>query len=335
MNDSSSPYAVGRLRLPEIPGLAVIALPIEALVPNRRNARQHSRDQIDKIATSIRNFGFTAPIIVGQGNTVLAGHARLMAAKAVGLTVVPTVSLAHLSEAEQRSYMLADNKLGELATWDDDILKFELADLASLKLDISVAELGFSTADLNRILYAPSLDDDEAVEAEAAAPPVQSVAVTRLGTIWTMGPHRLICGDSRDPATFAALMPKGEVARMMVADAPYNVPVRGHVTRRDADRREFAMAVGEMSPAEFTDFLSITLGNAAARMVKGAIAYVFMDWRHLIEVMTAGTQAIGPLKNLVIWAKTNAGLGAFYRSAHELVFVFKKPGAPHTKVLSG
>ena len=314
---------------PALPaGLPVVQRPLNDLKPNARNARVHTLDQIAKLTKAIETFGFTAPIVLGTDDEILAGHARLEAAKAAGLAEVPTISLAHLPRPKQRGFMIADNQLAGLATWDEDILKLELMELGSFDFGLTIPDLGFDTPDLNRILFMTD-GETEADEADNEVPTVAAVAVTSVGDVWILGEHRLICGDSRMAEVYARLMPDGEVARVIVADAPYNVKVLGHVTKRDADRREFAMAVGEMSIPEFTDFLRTTLGHAADRAIDGAIAYVFMDWRHITEVMQAGRAAIGDLKNLVVWAKPNAGMGAFYRSQHELVFVFKKGDAPH------
>lgn len=278
-------------------------------------------------------FGFTAPIIVGSDDEILAGHARLQAAKGAGLIEVPTISLAHLKREEQRAFMLGDNVLAGLSTWEDDLLKIELLDLGNFDLGLTLADLGFDTPEMNRILLTEG-NGKIAIEDDEAPPEVAAVAVTAVGDVWVMGHHRLICGDARMAEVYAHLMPEGEVARVIVADPPYNVPVKGHVTKRNADRREFAMGVGAMSIVEFTAFLTTTLSRAASRATDGAIAYVLMDWRHMTEALEAGQQAVGELKNLVVWAKPNAGMGAFYRSQHELVFVFKKGRAQHVNNLA-
>ena len=309
---------------PDLPGLNVALRPVSDLTFNRRNARRHTAEQIRRLQASIEAFGFVAPIIIGQEDEVLAGEARLKAARAAGLEAVPTISLAHLPADAQRAYMLADNRLAELASWDERALAIELEDLASLDLGFSLDAIGFDAGDLDRILAAVDVADIE----EDAPPPLQAQAVTRLGDVWRLGEHRLICGDARDPAVLNALM-QGDVARMVLTDPPFNVPVAGHITKRDTQAREFPMASGEMTPAAFTAFLADSLGAAAHHAVDGSIHYVFMDWRHIQEVTTAGQAAIGPLKNLIVWAKPNAGMGAFYRSQHELVFVFKKGKAPH------
>ena len=313
---------------PAQPDLPVIVRPIDGLKANPRNARKHTPSQIAKLTKAVKAFGFTAPIIVGSDDEILAGHARLQAAKAAGLVEVPTISLAHLKSEDQRAFMLGDNMLAGLSTWDDDLLKIELLDLGNFDLGLTLADLGFDTPEMNRILFTED-NGKMAVEDDEAPPAVAAVAVSAVGDVWVLGQHRLVCGDARETEAYARLMPDGEAARVIVADPPYNVPVKGHVTKRDADRREFAMGVGEMTVAEFTAFLATTLGQAAIRAVDGAIAYVFMDWRHMSEALEAGQQAVGELKNLVVWAKPNAGMGAFYRSQHELVFVFKKGRAQH------
>lgn len=309
---------------PDLPGLHVTLRQVSDLKLNRRNARRHTAEQINRIQASIKTFGFVAPIIIGQEDEVLAGEARLKAARAAGLDAVPTISLAHLPADAQRAYMLADNRLAELASWDERALAIELEDLAGLDLGFSLDAIGFDGGDLERILGAMG---DVEVE-EDAPPPLQAQPVTRLGDVWRLGDHRLVCGDARDPSALEVLM-QGDVARMVLTDPPFNVPVAGHITKRDTQAREFPMASGEMTPAEFTAFLTDSLGAAARHAVDGSIHYVFMDWRHIQEVTTAGQTAIGPLKNLIVWAKPNAGMGAFYRSQHELVFVFKKGKAAH------
>lgn len=154
--------------------------------------------------------------------------------------------------------------------------------------------------------------------------------VTRQGDIWQLGRHRLLCGDSRSGADFAALM-NGEAADLVFTDPPYNVKIDGNVCGLGSVKhREFAFASGEMSESQFTAFLRDTLGNAASVMRDGAIALVCMDWRHTGELMAAGRAVFTELKNLVVWNKTNGGMGAFYRSKHELIFVFKQGTAEHT-----
>jgi DNA modification methylase len=304
-------------------------LPVSALRPYPGNARRHSRKQVGQIADSIRRFGFTNPVLISDGGEIIAGHGRVMAAKELGLDAVPTVRLSHLTAEERRAYVLADNKLALNAGWDTEILAIELQALIDIDFDVTVT--GFSLAEIDLTL-------DQAREASPAGtdgpadriPEPPEVAVTRPGDLWRLGRHRLLCGDARSSDDFGRLL-DGETADLIFTDPPYNVPIDGHVTGLGRVRhRAFAFASGEMTREEFTGFLTLTLGNAAAAVRDGAIAFVCMDWRHMRELIEAGEAVFSELKNLCVWNKTNGGMGTFYRSKHELVFVFKVGTVPHT-----
>lgn len=292
------------------------------------NARRHSKKQIRQIAESIRRFGFTNPVLVGDDGEIVAGHGRVEAAKLIGLPTVPTLRLSHLTTDERRAYVLADNKLALNAGWDTEILAIELQALTEIDFDIELT--GFSVAEVDLIL-------DEANEASPEGPATAEdqvematgPAVSRSGDVWELGRHRLLCGDARDAFAYIHLM-RGETADLLITDPPYNCPIDGNVTGLGKHRhREFAMAAGEMSDAEFEQFLTMALVCASANCRDGAIAFVFMDWRGQEALLAAGKLAFNELKNLCVWNKTNAGMGTFYRSQHELVFVFKVGTAPH------
>jgi DNA modification methylase len=311
--------------------MEVEVMPIAGLKPYPRNARTHSRKQIRQIANSIERFGFTNPVLISDENEIVAGHGRVEAAKLLGYAAVPTVRLAHLNAAERRAYVIADNKLALNAGWDREVLAIELQGLIDTDFDVELT--GFSLAEVDIVL-------EEAQESSVAAsagpedalPPHgdASAAVSRPGDIWELGRHRVACGDSRMAATMELLM-NGERAHVIFTDPPYNVPIDGHVSGLGCIRhREFAMGSGEMTSEAFTGFLKETLGNAAAVARDGTIAFVCMDWRHIGELLAAGEQVFSELKNLCVWNKTNGGMGSFYRSKHELVFVFKVGTAPHT-----
>ena len=311
------------------PGRALVERPITALRPYPRNARTHSKKQIRQIARSIEQFGFTNPVLVADDGEIIAGHGRFEAAKLLGMTSVPTLALSHLSAAERRAYVLADNKLALNAGWDPEILAIELQGLIELDFDVELT--GFSLAEVDIAIEAASEADPKAKDApEDAIPALAGPAVTRMGDVWLLGRHRLLCGDARSKDDMARLM-GGEQADLVFTDPPYNVAIDGHVCGLgEVKHREFAMASGEMSEPEFTAFLTETLSTMADVMRDGAIAYVCMDWRHMGELLVAGKAAFTELKNLVVWNKTNGGMGAFYRSKHELIFVFKAGSAPHT-----
>lgn len=301
----------------------------EDLRPYANNARTHSKKQIKQIAESIRRFGFTNPVLVTDNGEIVAGHGRVAAAKLLGLRAVPTIALSHLSDAERRAYILADNKLALNAGWDREILAIELERLMDLEFDVELT--GFSVAETDFILDdMRDGDPDGTDEVEDQVPQTGDIAVTTRGDTWLLGRHKVICGDARRAEDYAALL-GSERADVVFTDPPYNVPINGHVSGLGSVKhREFAFASGEMSKAQFIAFLTDTLSATAASMRDGAIAFVCMDWRHMGELLAAGEVAFTEVKNLIIWNKTNGGMGSFYRSKHELIFVFKAGRGEHT-----
>jgi DNA modification methylase len=305
----------------------IVMRSVEALRPYAGNARTHSAKQIRQIADSIRQFGFVNPILIDASGDIIAGHGRLAAAKLLSLREVPVLPITHLTAAQKRAYVLADNKLAENAGWDAEVLAIELEGLIDLDFELEI--IGFELAEIDLILdEARARTFDSGAEAADAVPTLPAgPAITQPGDLWQLGPHRLICGDARESEGLARLL-NGEAVDLIFTDPPYNVAVDGHVGGLGRIKhREFAFASGEMTPAEFTTFLREALAPAAARCREGAIAYVCMDWRHMREMLAAGDTVFHELKNLCVWNKTNGGMGSFYRSKHELVFVWKvRPG---------
>lgn len=297
------------------------------LIPADRNARTHSDKQIAQIAASIDQFGFTNPILIDANDTILAGHGRMTAAKLLDMAQVPVICLDHLTEAERRAYLIADNRLAELAGWDRELLAIELQGLSQIDLGFEIELTGFETAEIDVLieeLDAEAPDDaDQLPTQDANTPPV-----SRLEDIWCLGNHRLICGDTLNPATLRRLL-GDEKAQAVFTDPPYNVPIDGHVCGTGRIRhREFPMASGEMSEQEFTDFLRRALTNLSRHCIDGAVLFACMDWRHVYELQTAARHAGLSTLNICIWMKSNAGLGSLYRSQHELILVLKKGAAP-------
>ncbi len=305
--------------------------PIAALVPRPNNPRTHSKKQIEQIARSLQHFGFTNPVLIDDRNGIVAGHGRVAAARLIGLADIPTVRLRDMNEADIRAYVIADNKLAENAGWDRTLLALEFQYLSELEDAFDLSLTGFELPEIDVALSELVLDGgedgpDPADEVPEVAP---GPAVSQAGDIWHIGAHRLICGNSLARETYAALLGDAR-AQMVFTDPPYNVPIDGHVCGSGSvQHREFAMASGEMSPAEFTDFLSRVFSHLAEFSADGSIHFQCMDWRHMGEMLSAGGKAYGELKNLCVWAKTNGGMGSLYRSQHELVFVFKAGRAPH------
>jgi DNA modification methylase len=302
---------------------------VDSLKLNPRNARTHSKKQIRQIADSIGAFGFLVPVLVDETSTMLGGHGRIEAAKLLGLKKVPVIRVEGLSEAQKRALLLADNKIAANAGWDREQLAIELPELAKLLVeeDLDINITGFETAEIDQLVIDfEETSDDPADDVESSW--LSAQPVSQPGDIWQLGPHRLLCGDARQPADLDQLL-GDEQAAMAFLDPPYNVKVGSVVGRGRTKHREFAMASGEMTPQEFVQFLSEALGNAATHSRAGALHYVCMDWRHLQELIEAGDQTYGAQLNLVVWVKSNAGQGSFYRSQHELIGVFRVGDAAH------
>ena len=310
-----------RLRVADRP-LTVTYRPVDAIVPSRHNARTHPKRQIDQIVASIREFGFTNPILIDPDGGIIAGHGRLLAAKAMALGEVPTITLEGLSEAQKRALRLADNKIALGAGWDVDLLKLELAELSTLDVGFDLSVTGFSTGEIDVALNGAPDPDDEVI------PAVPETPRTRRGDVWILGDHRVGCGDGRDLAFLQAVIGKSTSVDAAFLDPPYNVRINGHANARGR-HREFAMASGEMTDAAFRAFLADSLGACAKVSRDGAVHFVCMDWRHMDDVTSVGHTVYGELLNLCVWNKSNAGMGSLYRSKHELMFVFRVGAAPH------
>ena len=311
-----------------MPELEIEYLPTGSLHPYPRNARTHSKKQIRQIAESIRQFGFTNPLLIDKDRMILAGHGRLVAAVQLGLMTVPCVRLEHMTPAQKKAYVLADNKLALNAGWDEELLALELQDLSVLGEGFELSLTGFSIAEVDGLVEGLAVEEPASPKDERL-PPLTSAPVTQLGDIWQLGPHRLICGSALEVAIVQKLT-DGELAQMVFTDPPYNVPIEGHVSGLGKVRHsEFAMASGEMDQAQFTAFLTSAFQNLADHSVDGSIHFICMDWRHMQEMLEAGNEVYSELKNLIVWAKDNGGMGSFYRSKHELIFAFKKGTAPH------
>lgn len=299
---------------------------IEDIKANPYYVRKPSRSLRRKLKASYRKFGENAPVLLDRNLRVLAGTQRLLALKELGRTHVWAYVLEHLNEAEARAYAVADNRLAADASFDLDRLPPELKTISELDADFQLEDLGFDTAEIDR--YFQCLDDsefDENDEFDATT----GRAVSRAGDLWHLGPHRILCGDSLQAESYTRLM-RGERARVVATDPPFNLRVTGFVTGNGRRKhREFAMAAGEMSPAQFTDFLTSILQQAKQHSADGALVFSFMDFRHMREILSAGDTADLELLTLCVWKKFNGGLGGLYRNQHELCFVFKNGEAPY------
>jgi DNA modification methylase len=307
--------------------LEVTYLSITSLKPNPQNPRIHTYKQVQQIARSIKAFGFLVPILVNDGLNVVAGHGRLLAAQELGWKTVPVIKLNHLSEAQHKAFLIADNRLTENSSWDDRLLGEQLKALSELELDFELEVTGFETAEIDVLI--DGLETVNEPDPDDRLPAIEKSAVSVEGDLWQLGKHRVLCGNSLVLENYDLLL-DGAKADLVITDPPYNVVIDGHVSGLGRTRhREFAMASGEMTDGEFTEFLGKVMALAMLSSQPGSLAYYFMDFRHMRQIAAAGLFVYGEPKNLCVWVKNNAGMGSFYRSQHELIFLFKNGEAPH------
>ncbi len=298
--------------------LSITYQPIDALKPYSRNPRTHSNHQIRQIANSIREFGFTNPVLVNADKQIIAGNGRVQAAKLLGMTQVPVIQFENMTADQVRAYVIADNKLAANAGWDNAILAIEFQYLMTVDATIDLSVTGFEIAEIDFILQ-----PEENKKIEEVPGPRGDSTVSQVGDVWQLGKHRILCGSALEEISFEALL-QGRKAQMVFADPPYNVVIDGNVSGKGAVKHgEFVMASGEMDEAQFTQFLTASFGLLARHSADGSVHFLCMDWRHMEEILSAGRQAYSKLLNLCVWVKDSGGMGSFYRSRHELVFVFR------------
>jgi DNA modification methylase len=305
-----------------LPDLDLVYVPLEELRLPSRAIRKLDAAHAHEVASAINTLGFCAPVLIGKDNAVIDGAIRVHAARQLGLGRVPCVRIEHLSEVEQRVLRLAINRLGEKGEWNLDQLKVEFEELIFADAPIEIS--GFTLDEIDHIVLG---EVDEAVEEGPLSPEASAIAVARIGDLFDLGPHRIICGSATDPETLRRLIADDPPARLVLTDEPYNVPIAGHVT--GGQHREFAMASGEMTDAEFLAFNEAWMAAVLPCLCDGGVFGSFIDWRGYPTVHSAALKlGLKPL-NLVVWTKTNAGMGSLYRSQHELLPLFKNGSAPH------
>ena len=287
---------------------------INKLVPYARNARTHSKEQVLQLRASLREFGFVNPVIVDKDLNIIAGHGRIMAAKEEGIAEVPCVFAEHLTDAQKKAYILADNRLALNAGWDAEMLSVELSELQGADFDVSL--LGFDDAELNKLLGAGAddvKDDDFDVAGELEKP-----AFSKPGDLWLLGSHRLVCGDSTKPETFALLM-DGKSANLCVTDPPYNVNYEGAAGKIKNDN---------MADDKFYKFLLDAFTLTEKAMARDASIYVFHADTEGLNFRRAFADAGFYLSGCCVWKKQSLVLGRSpYQWQHEpVLFGWKKAG---------
>ena len=305
--------------------LAVVDMPVSDLILDSENPRTHSRRQLRQIMRSIRRFGFVVPILI-RYNKVIAGHGRLEAAKLLGMAFVPTINLDHLTEAEAKALAIADNRLAENSVWDERLLGEQMKLINKLDLDLDLTITGFEAPEIDTLIIGteetPSESGPEDVPLPAGPP------VSEANSLWICEGHRVLCGDATNTEAFSMLM-DGATAAMIFTDPPYNVKVSNISGLGVVQHREFAMAAGEMSSEQFTTFLTMVMQLLAAHSRDGSAHYLCMDWRHCAELLEASRTVYDEHLNTCVWDKGRAGMGSFYRSEHEEIFVFCKGKEGH------
>jgi len=278
-------------------------------------ARRHSKKQLRKAVHMFAEQGIISPIVVDRSYRIIDGHLRVMAARELGIDALDALVLSDISDAQRIELELALNRLPEDSTWDAANLKIKIEQLIEYNVDLTFT--GFETAEIDNILSFEVIEPDDQDW-------TASDLVTQVGDIWRAGDHIIACGNALSPdEVLGDVLDSLELAKTCITDPPYNVPTAGHI-RTTQKHAEFAMAAGEMDDQDFTEFLSRSITGSLPYMDATALYYLFMDWRHVGNLNAAAKRNGLIQQNLCVWSKTNAGMGSFYRSQHELVGVYSR-----------
>ncbi len=295
---------------------------IDSLIPYIRNAKQHSDAQVAQIAASIREFGWGAPILVDGSNNVIAGHGRLLAARKLGLSEVPVVPLTHLSDIQRKALILADNKIGENATWDNELLGLELAELKDAGVDLELT--GFSAEEWDMLINGDEPDNPGLTD-EDAVPEVTENPISRPGDIWLLGEHKVLCGDATRAEDYKALL-GDELMDMTFTDPPYNVNYAN--TAKDKMRGKNRPILNDNLGENFHAFLQSACQNILG-VTKGAV-YIAMSSSELDTLQSAFRSAGGKWSTFIIWAKNTFTLGrSDYQRQYEPILYGWRDGTDH------
>ncbi len=307
---------------------------VDIPIAYQNNTKEHDKEQERALLNSVSMYGFLFPILLNRENIIIAGHARLEVAKLAGYKKIPVIYVDHLSEHQVKALRIIDNKISLMTGLDEEALAEELTIILDevMELDEEFIIPGFDNDELEVIMAGADDDSDKEPEPEYIPEADDNLApITKLGDVIILGRHILICGDSTEEESYQQLFKENEKADALLSDPPFNVNIDNHVCGNGSIKHdEFAMASGEMSENEFIEFLSKFINQAVKFSKDGSLHYIFMDWRHLYELISAAKEYYSEHKNICVWNKNNGGMGSLYRSKHEMVCVYKNGKAPHT-----
>ena len=301
-----------------------------SIIVRNKGLRKHSKKQLQKLKNAINKVGYVNPVLLDEKHNIMAGELRLLAAKELGFTQIPAILLENLTEEETDAIRILDNRIAEDSEWNFANLKEEIEKL--MKFDITFEDLGFDTVDYDEVFLINDSDESKVHNSDkedeswfdANIPPK-----VKFGDLWRLGDHFVYCGDSLLVRSFEILM-QGELAQILITDPPYNCKINGHVCGLGkTQHEEFAMASGEMTDLEFAEFISKFMQNLVKFSIDGSLHYLFMDYAGLNTLLTQGKKYYTELKNIAVWNKGVGGMGAMYRSQHEMVPIFKNGKAKH------
>jgi DNA modification methylase len=325
---TSSENTTERFVLPDPLRLLITYICIDRLKGYKRHTRRYTKKQLKKLQDGINEFGFVVPVLVDHDKTVIAGHARIMVAKRLGITEVPVIELGHLSDAQVRAFRIFDNRISEEGDWDPYNLALEFQHLVEVNFDVTLT--GFEMPEIDLVINSQIAPIGMMPEDQFQVPEPECRPVSRIGDLWLLDEHRVLCGDARIKAFYQKLMGNSCLAQQVVTDGPYNVSVRNHVrVSNKKGFREFLMASGEMSDEQFDDFLDPVMENLVRFSEDGSVHHLFMDWRHLALMTAVCQRHFNRQLNLCVWVKSNGGMGSLYRSQHEVILVYKNGTLPH------
>lgn len=310
------------------PELAIIEKPLNALKPSPVRARITSPEQLEKVLTSIKKYCLVKPLLIDGSDTIIAGHVIWEAAQRLRLETVPCIAVEHLDEAEIEALSLALNRIEETGSWNIELLGERMIVLESAGIELT--STGFTAPEIDQIMLGGCIDSEEGAGEEDEGDSVTSQPVIIEGDLIEMGPHRLLCGDATQNASYEKLL-EGHQVQCVISDSPYNCRIEGFVSGLGKHIHEdFIEGVGEKSDEEFTDFLTTWLGHCKDSTSTGAIIFAFMDWRQIEKLLLAGESVGLTRKNIAVWDKGSGGMGGIYRNAHEFAAVFGNGKVPAT-----